>query len=168
MPNQPPPPSKKRKADDDTTSTRSSPKRSKIELPPSPRHKSLPPAPNGTFSLFLREDFREHFCHCATCYPRLRAYPQLLEEEIVYEPPLSESGEEEAHREGGGSVGTGSLLDRGEAALSNVDRVKAIGQFYAFLSYCLTFLALILLFYHAPFTPNLPSPPPPHPLLSSS
>ena len=51
------------------------------------------------------------------------ARPQLLEEEESYEPPVSESGEE-----GGQSAGTGSLLDRGEAALSNVDRVRAIGK----------------------------------------
>ncbi len=47
-----------------------------------------------------------------------------MEEEESYEPPISESGDEA----GGQSVGTGSLLDRGEAALSNVDRVRAIGE----------------------------------------
>jgi E3 ubiquitin-protein ligase UBR7 len=45
----------------------------------------------------------------------------LLEEEELYEPPISESGDE-----GGESAGSKSLLDRGEAALSNVDRVRAI------------------------------------------
>ena len=72
--------------------------------------------------MFLKENFRERFCRCPSCYPKLSKYPQLLEEEESYEPPMSESGE------GGQSVGTGSLLDRGEAALSNVDRVRAIGM----------------------------------------
>ena len=89
----------------------------------SPYHNYLPEAPTGTVSLFCKEDFRERFCRCAECYPHLKAHPQLLEEEESYEPPVSESGEE-----GGQSAGTGSLLDRGEAALSNVDRVRAIGE----------------------------------------
>ncbi|KAL8726383.1 MAG: hypothetical protein Q9181_006068, partial [Wetmoreana brouardii] len=47
----------------------------------------------------------------------------LLEEEAVYEPPLSSDDGNDGRR----SVGTaGSLLDRGEAALNNVDRVRAI------------------------------------------
>lgn len=73
--------------------------------------------------MFLKEDFRERFCRCPSCYPDLSKHPQLLEEEESYEPPISESGEE-----GGQSVGSASLLDRGEAALSNVDRVRAIGM----------------------------------------
>ena len=85
-------------------------------------HNYLPDSRPESFSLFCKEDFREHFCRCPECYPLLKKHPQLLEEEDSYEPPLSESGEE-----GGESVGTGSLLDRGEAALSNVDRVRAIG-----------------------------------------
>lgn len=89
------------------------------------QYDTLPPAPAGELSLFLREDFRDHFCRCQDCFPKLGKHQQLLEEEEVYEPPLSESGDGEA---GGGSVGTGSLLDRGEAALSNVDRVRAIGK----------------------------------------
>ena len=83
-------------------------------------HASLPSPPEGDISLFLREDFRDHFCRCRQCYPVLSKHPQLLEEEDTYEPPLSESGE------GEGSVGSKSLLERGEAALSNVDRVRAI------------------------------------------
>ena len=85
-------------------------------------HVSLPSAPSGQFSLFLKEDFRDHFCRCRDCYPVLSKYPQLLEEEETYEPPLSESG----NGDDGQSKGTGSLLERGEAALSNVDRVRAI------------------------------------------
>lgn len=88
-------------------------------------HHSLPSAPKGTLSMFLREDFRDYLCRCAKCYPLLRAHPQLLEEEVLYEPPLSETGE----GGDGDSMGTGSLLDRGEAALSNVDRVRAIGTY---------------------------------------
>ena len=85
----------------------------------------LPDPPAGSFSLIASdEDFRSRFCRCAECYPPLSKHPQLLEEEESYEPPLSE---DEDDAEGAGSVGTGSLLERGEAALSNVDRVRAIG-----------------------------------------
>lgn len=90
------------------------------------KHEFLPTAPNGSFSLFLKEDFRDHFCRCPECFPRLAKHPQLLEEEEAYEPPVSESDAEDAN--GGGSVGTGSILERGEAALSTMDRMKAIGE----------------------------------------
>ena len=87
----------------------------------------LLPEPKGIISLLAtNEDFRELFCRCPDCYSTLRNYPQLLEEEETYEPPISEDGD---NANGGGSIGTGSLLDRGEAALSNVDRVRAIGQY---------------------------------------
>ncbi|KZF19620.1 hypothetical protein L228DRAFT_37209 [Xylona heveae TC161] len=85
------------------------------------RYQQLPAAPTGTLSLFVKEDFRDQFCRCKDCFPQLAKFPQLLEEEDSYEPPLSESGDG-----GNGSAGTGSLLDRGEAALSNMDRVRAI------------------------------------------
>jgi E3 ubiquitin-protein ligase UBR7 len=91
--------------------------------PPKPKHTSLPPsAPTTSFSLFLQQDFHDHICRCAECYPHLAPYPQLREEEDTYEPPLSDDGEANA----AASTGTGSLLERGEAALSNVDRVRAI------------------------------------------
>lgn len=89
---------------------------------PKNKHDSLPNPPSDTFSLFLKEDFRGHFCRCRDCYPNLAPHAQLREEEETYEPPISEDGE----ANGGGSTGTGSLLDRGEAALSNIDRVRAI------------------------------------------
>ena len=117
---------KKRSADDaELNATSEDAKRTKSDEPsvPDPAyHASLPEPPSGPFSLFLREDFRDHFCRCRKCYPVLSKHPQLLEEEETYEPPLSDS------ENGGpeGSKGTGSLLDRGEAALSNVDRVRAI------------------------------------------
>ena len=86
---------------------------------------SLPPplttALTKPFSLFLKPDFRDHLCHCAEHYPLLKPHQQLLEEEDTYEPPISEDGEEGAQ-----SVGTGSILDRGEAAFNNMDRVRAI------------------------------------------
>src|SRR5207247_1732994 len=63
----------------------------------------------------------EHLCRCPSCFPNLKAHPQLLEEEDTYEPPVSEDGDDGAQ-----SVGTGSLLDRGEAAFNNMDRVRAI------------------------------------------
>lgn len=97
----------------------SDPKRSKTTVPL--YHDYLPVASTEAFSLFCKDDFRENFCRCAGCYPLLKKHPQLLEEEVSYEPPISESGDE-----GGESVGSKSLLDRGEAALSNVDRVRAI------------------------------------------
>ncbi|KAF2200791.1 hypothetical protein GQ43DRAFT_417229 [Delitschia confertaspora ATCC 74209] len=74
------------------------------------------------FSLFMKEDFRDYLCHCVNHYMLLRPHKQLLEEEDVYEPPVSVSDDEN----GALSVGTGSLLDRGEAAFSNMDRVRAI------------------------------------------
>ena len=113
---------KKRKADDAALDS-SKPSDSK-KIKSIPRyHDYLLEHPTGSFSMFLKEGFRERFCRCPSCYPTLSKYPQLLEEEESYEPPISESGEG-----GGQSVGTGSLLDRGEAALSNVDRVRAIGM----------------------------------------
>ena len=87
-----------------------------------PKHVFLPTsAPTESFSLFLKENFFDNFCRCAECFPKLAPYPQLREEEETYEPPLSEDGDGAP-----GSTGTGSILERGEAALSNVDRVKAI------------------------------------------
>ena len=140
--------SRKRKASDGETGTRtsSSPKRFKNEaaaavLPnaiPSDsdpasqsiqhKHESLPAAPSGPFNLFLKEEFRDHLCHCPSCFPNLLPHPQLLDEEETYEPPLSESGSEAGPPGSGAtrSQGTGSLLERGEAALSGVDRVRAI------------------------------------------
>ncbi|EOA84821.1 uncharacterized protein SETTUDRAFT_117105 [Exserohilum turcica Et28A] len=95
------------------------------EKPEAPKHETLPPLPETAlttpFSLFLKPEFREHLCHCDSCYPQLKMHPQLLEEEDTYEPPVSEDGEEGAQ-----SVGTGSILDRGEAAFNNMDRVRAI------------------------------------------
>ena len=136
--------SKKRKAEDDSlASGSSSSKKVKTEvndtsagLPQSSNCRTviLPPTPSGLISLVAcDEDFRSRFCRCPNCYHLLSKYPQLLEEEEIYEPPLSEDGE---HAEGGGSVGTGSLLDRGEAALSNVDRVRAIGKSGHYVQRC--------------------------------
>ncbi|KKY27133.1 putative metaphase-anaphase transition protein [Phaeomoniella chlamydospora] len=94
---------------------------------PKSKHEFLPSnPPAGTFSLFLQQDFREHLCHCPTCFPSLLPHPQLIEEEDVYEPPLSESSGHNGPGSGARSQGTGSLLERGEAALNNVDRVRAI------------------------------------------
>ena len=88
-------------------------------------HTSLPPAPAASLSLFCKDNFRDNFCRCRECYPRLSKYPQLLEEEESYEPPLSESSDHDGD-DTGKSIGSKSLLERGEAALSNVDRVRAI------------------------------------------
>lgn len=86
------------------------------------KYDTLPPAPEGTFSLFCSDSFRERFCRCAKCFPRLAPHPQLLEEEETYEPPISEAGSDA----GGSTNGSGSLYERGESALRNVDRVRAI------------------------------------------
>lgn len=91
------------------------------------KHESLPLPPTGLFSILAKVDFREKLCHCPQCFPNLIPHPQLQEEEDEYEPSISDSEQSLA---GGGSgtrsVGTGSILERGEAALSTMDRVKAI------------------------------------------
>jgi E3 ubiquitin-protein ligase UBR7 len=92
------------------------------ETPSGCKYALLPPAPEGQFSLFFKEGFRDHICRCSSCYPNLNPHPQLLEEEEVYEPPMSEDGSEN----GGSTHGSGSLYERGESALRNVDRVRAI------------------------------------------
>lgn len=92
---------------------------------PSPdvcKYDTLPPTPEGIFSLFCTESFRDRFCRCKKCYPHLATHAQLLEEEEIYEPPVSEEGSEN----GGSTHGSGSLYERGESALRNVDRVRAI------------------------------------------
>lgn len=96
-----------------------------------PKHAILPTnPPTAHISLFLKEDFRDHLCRCPECYPLLRPHPQLLEEEDPYEPPLSTSSASEGGQNrianGSASVHSGSLLERGEAALNNMDRVRAI------------------------------------------
>jgi len=94
-----------------------------LSKPEACKASSLPSPPSGQFSLFLKPDFREHFCRCKECFPLLAPHPQLLEEEDTYEPPLSEGSQGE---DGGSTVGSGSIYDRGESALKNVDRVRAI------------------------------------------
>ena len=116
---------KKRKAEDtgDDLSSSTDSKKVRTETTSTCHYESLEEPASGKLSLFLQEDFREHMCRCPKCYPVISKHRQLLEEEESYEPPLSEDGEE-----GNRSAGTASLLDRGEAALSNVDRVRAIGM----------------------------------------
>lgn len=117
-------PVKRTKAEDVTPAAEPSTKSDSSK--PVHKHDHLPPAPTGTFSIFLKEDFRDRFCHCPKCYRNLVPHNQLLEEEDTYEPPLSESDESVFPGSGARSQGTGSLLERGEAALSGVDRVRAI------------------------------------------
>lgn len=95
---------------------------------PACKRAALPSPPAGRLSLFFREDFRDHLCRCADCFPLLKAHPQLLEQEETYEPPVSEDGESNAEGggAGSGSHGSGSLYERGESALRNVDRVRAL------------------------------------------
>ena len=129
--------SRKRKAEEDLEDSQEG-KRAKSDVKisqPEPhtnghsaaRHEGLSSPPTAPISLFVKEDFRDNLCRCPACFPRLVKHPQLLEEEESYEPPLSESSG--AGHEGsvaGRSVNSGSLLDRGEAALSSMDRVRAI------------------------------------------
>ncbi|TGO14087.1 hypothetical protein BTUL_0058g00120 [Botrytis tulipae] len=130
--------SRKRKSDDDDISISSSAsKRIKSEegertvdegsngnddtKHPACKLKALPKALDGQISLFFKSDFRDHLCHCSDCFPELANHPQLLEEEETYVPPVSDDGDG-----GGSTVGSGSIYDRGESALKNVDRVRAI------------------------------------------
>jgi E3 ubiquitin-protein ligase UBR7 len=124
-------PPKRQKSEDPATTLSSIPETTTLPINPKKpdsiptttcKLEHLPPAlPSTTpFSLFLKPTFRDHLCHCASCFPLLKPHPQLLEEEENYEPPVSEPDENP------GSVGTGSIYDRGEAAFSNMDRVKAI------------------------------------------
>lgn len=124
--------STKRVKSDDCEETLSVPSK-KIETSgqgalPRHKHDSLPPTTSkGTFSLFLHEDFREHLCHCPSCFPNLLPHPQLVEEEETYAPSVSSASSSNGQGSSRRSHGTGSLLDRGEAALvNNVDRVRAI------------------------------------------
>lgn len=126
-----PAPAKRQKSEDPGGALSSIPEDTATTALPKSEHAttckiaSLPLLPTtaqtNPFSLFLKPDFREHLCHCPTHFALLKAHPQLLDEEDTYEPPISEAGDE-----GAASVGTGSLLDRGEAAFSNMDRVRAI------------------------------------------
>ena len=99
---------------------------------PKCKYVSLPEAPKGTFSLFVKSNFRKHLCRCANCFPNLAPHVGLLDVEETYEPPLSEDEEDAEDTMVHSDAGTGSLLDRGERALSNVDRVRAIGKFLPF------------------------------------
>ncbi|KAJ5135048.1 uncharacterized protein N7515_004326 [Penicillium bovifimosum] len=91
--------------------------------PSAPKHTELPTSlPTGSFSLFAQGDFYGQLCHCEECFPKLVPHPQLREEEDTYEPPLSDDGE----GNGATSTGTGSIYDRGTAALNNMDRVRAL------------------------------------------
>ncbi|EXJ89126.1 hypothetical protein A1O3_02190 [Capronia epimyces CBS 606.96] len=119
--------SKDEDAHQDSLPTIGSTSEQATETKQSHKHDTLPPAPKGVFSLFLKSDFRDHLCHCPACYPNLIPHPQLVEDEETYEPSLSATSESHpAPGSGTRSQGTASLLDRGEAALSTMDRVKAI------------------------------------------
>ncbi|KAF2134477.1 hypothetical protein P153DRAFT_419176 [Dothidotthia symphoricarpi CBS 119687] len=128
-----PAPAKRQKSEDPSNALSSIPEDT-ITLPITPKRKeepatcklnALPPLPTlaltTPMSLFLKPDFRDHLCRCASCFPLLKPHAQLLEEEDTYEPPVSEGD-----GDGAQSAGTGSILDRGEAAFNNMDRVKAI------------------------------------------
>lgn len=83
----------------------------------------LPAPPSGRFNLFFLPDFRNELCQCTSCATHLDAFPQLREEEEIYEPPISDAGSEQG---GASTHGSGSIYERGESALKNIDRVRAI------------------------------------------
>ncbi|KFY01841.1 hypothetical protein O988_02496 [Pseudogymnoascus sp. VKM F-3808] len=105
---------------------------SNTKEPPTCKINSLPTPPTESFSLFFKDDFRASFCRCPACFPHLAIHPQLLDEEESYEQSLSHSSA--ASDAAGSTLGSraGSLLDRGERALSTMDRVKAIEGVMAF------------------------------------
>ncbi|KKA29504.1 hypothetical protein TD95_001580 [Thielaviopsis punctulata] len=78
---------------------------------------------SAPFSLFCREDFREHLCTCASCATLTLPFPQLLAEESLYQPSISTASHA---ADGQSTAGSGSLYERGESALKNMDRVRAI------------------------------------------
>ncbi|KAF2876362.1 putative zinc finger in N-recognin-domain-containing protein [Massariosphaeria phaeospora] len=127
-------PPKRQKSEDPLATLSSIPETTTLPLTPKkpdpatcklPSLAPLPsPATTAPFSLFLTPTFRDALCHCPTCYPLLKPHPQLLEEEDTYEPPMSADGDGDG--DGAASVGTGSLLDRGEVAFNNMDRMQAI------------------------------------------
>ncbi|KAI5280686.1 putative E3 ubiquitin-protein ligase ubr7, partial [Ascosphaera aggregata] len=129
------PTSKRLKQEDESETSSTTP--TSQHAPPPRLHELLPPNPSTrTFSLFLKEDFRDHLCHCPSCFPHLSTYPQLLSEEETYQPPADSRSPSpnpsSLPRNGGtgtGSVHSGggnSLYERGEAALNTMDRVKAL------------------------------------------
>jgi E3 ubiquitin-protein ligase UBR7 len=116
--------SRKRKADDLDEDESNPEKRTKTSEDSACKYDRLPPAPTGQFSLFYKAGFRDLLCRCASCYKDLEAHTQLLEEEEAYEPPLSDGAGSD---DGAASThGSGSLYERGESVLKNIDRVRAI------------------------------------------
>ena len=89
---------------------------------------TLPECPTGSLSLFCTEGFRDSLCRCPRHFSQLASIPQLLEEEDIYQPPVSDSGV----GDGASTAGSNSIYERGEAALAGVDRVKAIEGLMAF------------------------------------
>lgn len=108
-------------AKEEATTVKEEETKESVQQAPVCKLNSLPPAPSGQFSLFVTAGFRDRFCRCPDCFPSLRPHPQILEEEEVYEPPVSEGASDN-----GSTHGSGSLYERGESALRNVDRVRAI------------------------------------------
>ena len=119
-------PKKRKAADDELKEVVKKVKTGEVSVGPTGPCKAytLPSPPAVPFSIFLKEDFRDHLCRCKDCFPLLAQNPCLLEVEDTYEPPVSEPSE------AGSSAG--SLFDRGEKALNSMDRAKAIEGVMAF------------------------------------
>ena len=116
--------SKKRKASELDVGTEDGPdKRPRSSADSDCKLDRLSGPPSGRFSLFFLPDFRNELCQCTSCAAHLDTFPQLREEEDIYEPPLSDAGSEQG---GASTHGSGSLYERGESVLKNIDRVRAI------------------------------------------
>ncbi|KAL7770494.1 hypothetical protein CFE70_000430 [Pyrenophora teres f. teres 0-1] len=111
-----PVPAKRQKSEDPSGTLTSIPEtptatRNQLEeTPEAPKHTTLPPLP-----------------HKPTQPPSpSSSNPLSAPTSATATPPVSASGDDNNDPEGAQSVGTGSILDRGEAAFNNMDRVRAI------------------------------------------
>jgi len=109
----------KKESDDGTSTKRVRAEDAKAETTaPTPTIACTLPGPAplpSRFSLLLPTSFRATLCHCPSCFQNLRTFPILLEEEESHQPEVSRSASP-----------TGSILEEGERALNNMDRVRAI------------------------------------------
>ena len=99
------------------------------QTPQQHKHTLLPTPPSptlGPFTIFLTPNFRDALCHCPTCFPHLIPHPQLLDEESIYAPSVSDSNPSDPNSPAPSGSVHSTLYSRGEAALNTVDRVRAI------------------------------------------
>jgi E3 ubiquitin-protein ligase UBR7 len=92
----------------------------------------------GEGDIFLSGDWRERWCLCDLCLPRLQEHPYLLKEDDTYEPPEDpDSGKLQSvvdvGRTENGFVGL-SLEELGLRALERIPRDRALDGIRAFNS----------------------------------